>query len=168
MAFNHNIDNPSRALWLRGSSVALAVLLAAGLAACDKKPGEPSAGQKLDAAVEKTENAAERAKVEAETAANDAKAKMESAAQDASAAARSAASNAAAALDDTAITTKVKAAFAADPNLSAVLISVDTKDGVVKLSGPVKTPDDAAHAERLTQAVEGVKSVVNELKPSNG
>ncbi|QNP50342.1 BON domain-containing protein [Diaphorobacter aerolatus] len=146
-----------QAMWKRGGAVALAVVLAAGLAACDKKPGEPTAGQKLDTAVAKTE-----------VAADEAKQKMEAAAKDAGQAAQSAASNAAVALDDTAITTKVKAAFAADPNLSAVLISVDTKDGVVTLSGPVKTADDSAHAARLTQAVEGVKSVVNSLKPSNG
>ena len=83
-------------------------------------------------------------------------------------AAQNAASNAAAVLDDTAVTTKVKAAFAADPNLSAVLINVDTKDGVVSLSGPVKTPADAEHAAKLAQAVEGVKSVVHDLKPSAG
>lgn len=151
-----SVDDP-RAAWRRGAAVALAVVLAAGLAACDKKPGEPTAGQKLDTAVEKTE-----------VAADEAKQKMEAAARDASQAAQSAASNAAAVLDDTAVTTKVKAAFASDPNLSAVLISVDTKDGVVSLSGPVKTPADAEHAVKLAQAVEGVKSVVNELKPSNG
>ena len=152
-----NSAGDARALWHRGAAVALAVVLAAGLAACDKKPGEPTAGQKLDTAVEKTE-----------AAANEAKQKMESAAQDASQAAQNAASNAAAVLDDTAVTTKVKAAFAADPNLSAVLINVDTKDGVVSLSGPVKTPADAEHAAKLAQAVEGVKSVVNDLKPSAG
>ncbi|QIL80577.1 BON domain-containing protein [Diaphorobacter sp. HDW4A] len=141
----------------RGAAVALAAVLCAGLAACDKKPGEPTAGQKLDTAVSKTEAAADEAKQ-----------KMEIAAKDASQAAQNAASTAGAALDDTAITTKVKAAFASDPNLSAVLISVETKDGVVTLSGPVKTAGDVAHAASLTQAVEGVKSVVNELKPTNG
>ncbi|MBF5004472.1 BON domain-containing protein [Diaphorobacter sp. NR2-3-3-1] len=157
-----------RTFLTRGAAVALAAALTMGLAACDKQPGEPTAGQKLDTAVAKTEAAADEAKQKMEAAADDAKVKMEAAAKDASQAAQNAASTAGAALDDTAVTTKVKAAFASDPNLSAVLISVDTKDGVVKLSGPVKTADDAIHAGRLAQAVEGVKSVVNELKPSNG
>ena len=168
MAFNQDTAKTVRPLWLRGVGLALATALTAGLAACDKSPSEPSAGQKLDAAVEKTENAADEAKLKMEGAADEARQKMESAAQDASEAAHSAASNAAAVLDDTTVTTKVKAAFAADPDLSAVLISVTTKDGVVTLSGPVKTAGDAAHAQQLTQAIEGVKSVVNELKPANG
>lgn len=158
----------TRAIWTRAAGVALAVALAAGLAACDKKPGEPTAGQKLDSAVAKTEAATDEAKAKMDVAADEAKAKMETAAADASQAAKSAASNAATVLDDTAVTTKVKAALAADPNLSALLISVDTKDGVVTLSGgPVKTAADVDHAAKLTQAVEGVKSVVNELKASS-
>ena len=142
----------ARALWHRGAAVALAVVLAAGLAACDKKPGEPTAGQKLDTAVEKTE-----------AAANEAKQKMESAAQDASQAAQNAASNAAAVLDDTAVTTQVKAAFAADPNLSAVLLNVDTKDGVVTLNGPAPSAAAKSRAETIAKGVKGVKSVSNNL-----
>ncbi len=157
MEFAKSNDTQKHALWARATAVAVAVVLTAGLAACDNKPAEPTVGQKLDAAVAKTESAA-----------GEAKQKMEEAAQDASAAAQNAASNAAVALDDTAITTKVKSSFAADPNLSAVLISVETKDGVVTLSGPVKTPADKTHAVELTKAVEGVKGVVDKLVPSNG
>ena len=156
MELSKPFDPENRAVWARGAVIALALILAAILAGCDQKPAEPTAGQKLDAVVEKTENAA-----------NEAKQKMEVAAQDASEAARSAASNAGAVLDDMAVTTKVKAAFEADPNLSAVLISVETKDGVVTLSGPVKIAADVTHAQNLAQSVEGVKGVVNELKPAN-
>ena len=142
----------------RGGALLAALVLCAGLAACDKKPpAEPTAGQKVDAAIAKTE-----------AAADEAKAKMESAAKEASQAAQAAASNAAVVLDDAALTTKVKAAYAADPNLSALLISVDTKDGVVTISGPVKTAADKEHAARLAQAIEGVKSVVNQLNPTAG
>ncbi|WP_313295965.1 BON domain-containing protein [Diaphorobacter sp.] len=179
MQYTQLSDAENRSVRTRGTAIALAVLLTAGLVACDKQPADQTAGQKLDTAIAKTEAAADDAKAKTEAAADNAKAKMEvaaddakqkmdAAAQDVSQAAQNAASNAAVALDNTAITTKVKAAFAADPNLSAVLISVDTKDGVVTLSGPVKTADDSKHAQNLTQAVEGVKSVVNELKVTAG
>ena len=142
----------SRPSTTRGAGLLMALALSMGLAACDQKPNEPTAGQKLDTAVAKTE-----------VAADEAKQKMESAAQDAATAARSAASSAAVVLDDTGITTKVKTAYAADPDLSAVLISVETKDGVVTLSGPVKTAADKDRAVALAKAIEGVKDVSNQL-----
>src|SRR5918996_1360359 len=40
-------------------------------------------------------------------------------------------------IDDALITTKVKASFAADPQVSALAIDVDTADGVVTLTGVV-------------------------------
>ncbi|HEV8486161.1 MAG TPA: BON domain-containing protein, partial [Blastocatellia bacterium] len=43
------------------------------------------------------------------------------------------------AVDDSAITAKVKSKLAADSQTSAIKISVETKDGVVTLSGTVPT-----------------------------
>src|SRR5205814_5842493 len=52
-------------------------------------------------------------------------------------------------VDDSAITTKVKAKFADDPTVSAMAIKVDTMKGVVQLSGFAKSADERMMAERL-------------------
>ena len=80
-----------------------------------------------------------------------------------------ASSSASAAVDDAAITTKVKAAVLAEPGLKSMDINVDTKDGVVVLTGTVNKPEDAMRAEQLAQSVDSVKSVQNHLTVrSNG
>jgi osmotically-inducible protein OsmY len=66
-------------------------------------------------------------------------------------------------VDDVAIGTKIKAALAADPELSALKINVDTKQGAVSLKGEVKTIALRRKAEELARKVEGVKSVDNQL-----
>lgn len=66
-------------------------------------------------------------------------------------------------IDDTAITTKVKASFAADPEVSALKIGVETFKGVVQLSGFAKSPRERQKAEQLTREVKGVKSVRNDV-----
>lgn len=66
-------------------------------------------------------------------------------------------------VDDATITTKVNAALAADSDLSAVKIDVDTKDGVVTLTGPAPTPEAAQKAAKLAKDVKGVTSVNNQL-----
>jgi osmotically-inducible protein OsmY len=67
-------------------------------------------------------------------------------------------------IDDTVITTKVKAAFVADETLKATEINVETFKGVVQLSGFVKTPADIARAVDVARGVEGVKSVKNDIR----
>ena len=67
------------------------------------------------------------------------------------------------AIADTAITAKVKTAFLADTDVKGLQVEVDTRDGVVTLSG---TLDKAANVERaatLAKGIEGVKSVDNRL-----
>jgi hypothetical protein len=67
------------------------------------------------------------------------------------------------AIDDSMITTKVKAAIVAEPTLSALDIKVKTNDGVVTLSGTIDAPDKAERAKQLAQTVDGVKTINNEL-----
>lgn len=67
------------------------------------------------------------------------------------------------AVDDTEITTKVKAAIFAEPGLKTLQISVDTVKGVVTLSGSVDTQQDGDRAKALAGAVAGVKEVDNRL-----
>ena len=67
-------------------------------------------------------------------------------------------------LDDAAITTKVKAAFAADPTVKATEINVETYKGNVQLSGFVAQPQDAQRAAELARGVKGVTSVKNDIR----
>jgi hypothetical protein len=80
---------------------------------------------------------------------------------------RSAASEAAGkvtgAVEDSVITTKVKAALLADNQVKGTEIHVDTSNGVVQLSGTVDNKEQISKAESLAKNVEGVKSVDNKL-----
>lgn len=67
-------------------------------------------------------------------------------------------------IDDTVITTKVKAALIDDPALKATEINVETFKGVVQLSGFVKTETEIARAIEVTRKIEGVKSVKNDIQ----
>ena len=71
-----------------------------------------------------------------------------------------------AAVSDAAITTKVKAKFAADKQVSATNIHVDTDNGVVKLTGTAKSQDEAMKAADIAKATEGVASVDNAIQVS--
>ena len=66
-------------------------------------------------------------------------------------------------VDDTAITTRVKAKFAEDPTVSAMAISVETLRGMVQLSGFAKSLDEKMTAERLARSVNGVTAVKNDI-----
>jgi osmotically-inducible protein OsmY len=66
-------------------------------------------------------------------------------------------------IDDTVITTKVKAAILDDPNLKVLQISVETLKGVVQLSGFVDSRQSISKAGEVARSVPGVKSVKNDL-----
>jgi len=66
-------------------------------------------------------------------------------------------------IDDTAITSRVKAAFLNDPLVSALAVNVETFKGVVQLSGFVKTVAERNRAVQLTRAVPGVRLVRNDI-----
>jgi hyperosmotically inducible protein len=67
------------------------------------------------------------------------------------------------AVDDVTIGTRMKAALAADPELSALKINVDTTQGNVRLSGEVKSMALRRKAEDMARKINGVKSVDNRL-----
>lgn len=71
------------------------------------------------------------------------------------------------ALEDAALTAKVKARLAADPEVAAYRIDVDTLEGVVTLSGRVRSAEEAAEAEKLARHTPGVQEVVNRLAAGN-
>ena len=66
-------------------------------------------------------------------------------------------------LDDSVITTKVKAILIKDEALKAFPISVKTYRGVVQLSGSVDSQKIIDKAGEVASRVEGVKSVENKL-----
>ena len=72
-------------------------------------------------------------------------------------------------VDDSTITAKVKAKHAEDKVVSALRVSVETRKGVVVLSGEAKTDGEKQRAEMLARQVEGVKSVSNKIdvKPNS-
>lgn len=67
-------------------------------------------------------------------------------------------------LDDSVITTKVKAALIDDPELSAIEVNVETYKGVVQLSGFVRDPEDIARATQVVRQIKGVNDVKNDLR----
>ncbi|MCE4556740.1 BON domain-containing protein [Roseateles cellulosilyticus] len=67
------------------------------------------------------------------------------------------------AIDDAGISTKVKAALAVDPALSAARIDVTTQSGVVRLDGPAPNAAAKERASVLAAAPEGVRGVDNRL-----
>ena len=67
-------------------------------------------------------------------------------------------------VDDSVITTKVKAAIFNEPGLKVSEVQVETFKGVVQLSGFVSSRDDIKGAVRVASAVSGVKSVTNDMQ----
>jgi len=67
-------------------------------------------------------------------------------------------------IDDTTITTTVKAKLAAEKGTTLTRVQVDTNRGVVQLSGVVESPAVRTRAEQVTRQVGGVKNVVNNLQ----
>lgn len=67
-------------------------------------------------------------------------------------------------VDDSVITTKVKAAIFNEPTLKSTEINVETFKGVVQLSGFVSSQTAINKAIEVTRAVKGVKSVKNDMR----
>ena len=136
--------------------VASSLALLLGLAACDRAD-DRTVGQRMDSATSKSERAAKDATASAGAAVDRAADKTK--AMGASAADK---------IDDATITTKVNAALAADKDLSAIKIDVDTQDGVVTLSGPAPTASAKQRATEVARGIKGVSSVNNQLTVKAG
>lgn len=66
-------------------------------------------------------------------------------------------------VDDSIITTKVKAAVFSEPSLKSSEINVETFKGTVQLSGFVSSQADINKAVAVARSVKGVKSVKNAM-----
>ncbi|MFZ6812897.1 BON domain-containing protein [Undibacterium sp. Rencai35W] len=67
-------------------------------------------------------------------------------------------------VDDTVITSAVKASILNEPTLKVNEINVETYKGVVQLSGFVRSEDNIATAIRLARGVSGVTAVKNDMR----
>jgi hyperosmotically inducible protein len=67
-------------------------------------------------------------------------------------------------MGDAGITTAVKTKMLADTAVSGLKIDVDTKDGVVILSGNVGSAAEKRRAVEIARGTDGVKSVKDQLK----
>lgn len=68
------------------------------------------------------------------------------------------------AIDDSVITTKLKAKLIEDPVTKAYQIHVETFKGTVQLSGFVESAQERSRAGTIAREVEGVKNVKNSLE----
>ncbi len=134
------------------STSMLAIAAAFTLAACNRHDDNRTAGQKLDATVNKAEQKADEVKAD-----------MREAGKDAARATSNAATAVGDKVKDAAITTAVKTKLASDPTLSAFSVNVDTVAGHVALHG--SAPDAASRERAATMAaqVDGVSGVDNQL-----
>jgi hyperosmotically inducible protein len=62
-------------------------------------------------------------------------------------------------IDDAGITMKVKAKLLDDPAVKGLQIDVDTREGVVYLTGSVRSENEKEQAIRLAKETEGVRDV---------
>jgi osmotically-inducible protein OsmY len=67
-------------------------------------------------------------------------------------------------IDDSVITTKVKAAIFNEPMLKSTEINVETFKGEVQLSGFVASPANGNKAVEVARGIKGVKSVKNDIR----
>ena len=136
--------------WIAG-----AVLATGLLAGCNRTDGDATTAgtTPADRPAATMERSAERAGENAREATADARQ-----------AAGQAADSAKNAVGDAAITTAVNAALAADSQLSALQINVDTQNGKVLLKGSAPNADAKTRATTIAQNVSGVVSVENQLQ----
>jgi hyperosmotically inducible protein len=170
----------------------LAAAIAVLLSACQREAGEPTVGQKLDNAIDRTQQkladagektsqglsdagektsqklaeAGDKAQVAVASVADKVVQKTDqavAAVQDAAAPIGDRATEAGKGLTDAAITASIKTDLLKDPDLSVLKIDVDTKGGVVTLNGLTGDEAGRSRAGRLANSIKGVKEVRNFL-----
>jgi osmotically-inducible protein OsmY len=67
-------------------------------------------------------------------------------------------------IDDSVLTSKVKAAVLNEPTLKSSEINVETFKGIVQLSGFVSSQEDIQKAANVAASVKGVTSVKNDMR----
>jgi hyperosmotically inducible protein len=163
-------------------AAAIAALATLALAACDREPGDRTVGQKLDNAIDRTQQklaqagektseklaeAGDKTQLALANAADKVVQKTGEAVATVNETAVAPVANSAAetgkAMTDAAITASIKTDFLKDPDLSVLKIDVDTKSGVVTLNGLAGDEAARSRAEKMAGAIKGVKEVRNFL-----
>lgn len=148
----------SQQLTLGGS-----IVLLCAIGACGKQEQGQTAGQKLDVAIEKTEQAATEAKAKTETLAAKSGESLKVEVEKAKAVGKTMAESATVTVEDSVITASVLAEFARDPELSATKTKVVTQNGLVTLNGSSPSEIAKEKASVLAKSIKGVASVDNKL-----
>jgi hypothetical protein len=120
--------------------VALAAVLALGLAACDPQQKPPAQQQRFG----------ENFEILPEKLAD-------------GGAPRAAPSLDMAVPEDVDLESRVKAALTSEPALRSVTVAINAVDGVITLNGTADSPANSERATRIVRDVDGVRSVRNEL-----
>jgi hyperosmotically inducible periplasmic protein len=155
-------DSKSNYFGITMLAVISAVVLA--LTGCDKTTtsGE-TVGQKVDKAIDKTNESVSAAGDKIGAQMDKAGAAISSGASSVSADASNTAAKAGDAISDAAITASINADLLKDPDLSVLKIDVDTKMGAVVLNGLTPSESARERAEKIAAAVKGVTKVDNKL-----
>lgn len=66
-------------------------------------------------------------------------------------------------VDDASITANIKAKHAEDKSVRVTAIGVETRNGVVQLSGFTPSMAEKVRAEEIAKSIAGVKSVKNDI-----
>jgi len=156
-------------LWRLAAIAACAL----GVGACTDRASDEATRRQVDAAVDQTGKAAaaaaNKAAELAETARDKTRAFVTSpeVRQDviaAKEAIKDLGGAAVVATDDASVSLAVSAALARDPDLTVSRIDVQTRNGVVRLTGPAPSEEAKARAGEIAKTVKGVASVDNALE----
>ncbi|HEX7606860.1 MAG TPA: BON domain-containing protein [Usitatibacter sp.] len=155
---------------LRVTLVATATAAALLLSACQRESGDATVGQKLDNAIDRTQQklaeAGDKTQVAVASAADKVVQKTDqavAAVQDAAVPIGNGVDGAGKGMSDAAITASIKTDLLKDPDLSVLKIDVDTKGGIVTLNGLTGDEAGRSRAGRLANSIKGVKEVRNFL-----
>jgi hyperosmotically inducible protein len=161
---------PMNAISLRVAVLSTATAAALLLSACQREAGDATVGQKLDNAIDRTQQKLAEAGDKTQVAVADAADKVVrktdqavAAVQDAAVPIGNGAADAGKGLSDAAITASIKTDLLKDPDLSVLKIDVDTKGGIVTLNGLTGDEAGRSRAGRLANSIKGVKEVRNFL-----
>jgi hyperosmotically inducible periplasmic protein len=163
---------PMNATSLRVTLLATAAAAAAALllSACQREAGDATVGQRLDKAIDRTQEklaeAGDKTQVAVANAADKVVQKTDqavAAVQDAAVPIGNGAADAGKGLSDAAITASIKTDLLKDPDLSVLKIDVDTQGGIVTLNGLTGDEAGRSRAGRLANSIKGVKEVRNFL-----
>lgn len=156
--------NTGRPFFLRPALYwSITAVTVALLSACGKPGDDKTVGQKVDAAIAKSERAAADTKVKTESAIDNASSVLKEAAQKVEISSKGIAQKAEAKLDDVTITALIKTEFARDTELSTFKLNVDTVNGAVVIKGSAPTSTAKDRVAKIAKAVQGVTAVDNQV-----